>query len=288
MTWNGLLLVNKPAGRTSHTVVQKIKNRLHTDKAGHLGTLDPLATGVFPVCLGKATRMAPFYMGADKCYITAVRFGYCTTTDDREGEQTGPSRKPDFSRGQLEEVLANFKGEYQQKPPTFSAKKVKGQRAYDMARKGKPPDLAAHPVQIREIKLIHFEQDTATIYIHCSTGTYVRSIARDLGTRLECGAHVHELARTKFNDFSLQETCDPDGPFEYLKAAFIPMEKMLANLPQLVLEEPELGRIMNGSAIRVAKPIEEPWVRVFGTDGQLLAMAQVHFNQQIQPKIVFH
>jgi tRNA pseudouridine55 synthase len=288
MSWDGLLLVNKPPGCTSHTIVQKIKKRLHVDKAGHLGTLDPLATGVFPVCVGKATRMATFYMGADKCYLTAVRFGYFTTTDDREGNQTSPVRKPDFTREQLETMLQEFQGDYRQKAPTFSAKKVGGQKAYEMARRGKPLDLPENTVRIHEIKLIHFEQDVATIFIHCSSGTYVRSIARDLGMRFDCGAHVHELTRTKFNGFTVQECCDPDGPPGDLMASFVPMEKLLEQFPKAALDETQSARILNGSIIRLEESVTEPWVRLFAEDGRLLAMGQVLSDQSIQPKIVFH
>lgn len=288
MNWDGLLLVNKPSGRTSHTIVQKVKKRLHVEKAGHLGTLDPLATGVFPVCLGKATRMAAFYMKADKCYLTAVRFGFFTTTDDREGNQTSPVRRLDFTQEQLETVLQEFQGDYRQKAPIFSAKKVGGQKAYEMARKGKPLDLPEQIVQVHEIKLIHFERDIATIFIHCSSGTYVRSIARDLGMRFDCGAHVHELTRTKFNSFTVQESCDPDGSPDDLKASFIPMEKLLEQFPKVALDETQSARILNGSIIRLEDTVAEPWVRLFAKDGRMLAMGQVQPDQNIQPKIVFH
>lgn len=288
MTWDGLLLVNKPTGATSHTIVQRIKKRLQVEKAGHLGTLDPLATGVFPVCVGKATRMATFYMGADKCYLTAVRFGYFTTTDDREGNQTSPVRRPDFTQDQLEEMLQTFQGDYRQKAPTFSAKKVGGQKAYEMARKGKPLDLPENTVHVHEIKLIHLENDIATIFIHCSSGTYVRSIARDLGMKFDCGAHVHELTRTKFNSFTVQESCDPDGPVSVLKSSFIPMERLLEQFPKVLLDTTQSTRILNGSSIRLDDAVDKPWVRLFGEDDRLLAMGQVQADQNIQPKIVFH
>jgi tRNA pseudouridine55 synthase len=288
MNWNGLVLINKPQGLTSHQVVQGIKHRLKADKAGHLGTLDPLATGVFPVCLGKATRFAPFYMGADKCYLTAIRFGWFTTTDDREGDPIGPQKKLDFSREQLEQALASFQGDYQQRPPAFSAKKIKGQKSYQLARKGKAPQLPLQKVLIHEIRLMHFDEGIATVYIHCASGTYVRSIAHDLGTKLKCGAHVHELTRTKFSEFSLQETCAPEGSLDALKASFIPMERMLAHLPEVILDSSQGAKILNGSSIEIKQDFQEPWVRVFSKDRHLLALAQVQPNRQIQPKIVFN
>ncbi len=157
MSWDGLILVNKPSGRTSHTIVQKIKKRLHVDKAGHLGTLDPLATGVF-LCVWAKRRgwLATFYMGADNCYLTAVRFGYFTTTDDREGNQTSRCEDRSLRARSSKRCFRVFQGDYRQKPPTFSAKKVGGQKAYEMARKGKPLDLPDHTVQIHEINAHSF------------------------------------------------------------------------------------------------------------------------------------
>jgi len=291
MNWDGLVLINKPADATSHTVVQMVKQRLGVSKAGHLGTLDPLATGVFPVCLGRSTRLSPFYMGADKCYIAQVGFGFFTATDDREGEQEGPRRKPLFSRDQLNEAILSFQGEYNQKPPFFSAKKVRGKKAYELARKGIRPELAVQKVMIHEIQLVHYENDAAVIYIHCGSGTYVRSIARELGTILHCGAHVTELTRTRFSQYSVEQTCSPDAPIEKLSASFIPIEKMLSHLPEFVID-PELGRkILAGSAINIDPRFDQEWVRIFSSENTLLALAQVETQkdgQRLQPKIVFN
>jgi tRNA pseudouridine55 synthase len=291
MNWDGLVILNKSEGDTSHKIVQLVKERLKVSKAGHLGTLDPLATGVFPVCLGKATRLSHFYMKADKCYLTAIRFGFFTSTDDREGHQEGPFRKCEFSQEQLKTALATFQGEYDQRPPMYSAKKIKGQKAYHLARKGLKPNLPLQRVQIYEIKLIHFEKDIATVYIHCSSGTYVRSIARELGMRLRCGAHVHELTRTKFGNFTLDQACPPEVPIKELEACFIPLENMLNQFPELVIN-PELSRrILSGSAIQVNESFPEEWVRIFSEDKALLAIAQVlpqESSLRIQPKIVFN
>jgi tRNA pseudouridine55 synthase len=290
MNWDGLLLINKPEGETSHTIVQMVKNKLKATKAGHLGTLDPLATGVFPVCVGKATRLSPFYMGADKCYLTAIRFGFFTTTDDREGEQEGPYRRVDFSEDQLKRILTSFTGEYEQKPPVYSAKKIKGKPAHRLARRGMKPELPVHKVRIHEISLIHLEKDVATIYIHCSSGTYVRAIARDLGMRLRCGAHVQELTRTKFGAFSLEQTISPNESLEKFKACFIPIERMLTDLPEIIIDA-SLGRkVSTGSAIDVKENFNNEWVRIFSEEKSLLAVAHVEpgeGNQRLQPKIVF-
>jgi len=288
MTWDGLVLINKPAGDTSHTIVQRVKERLRAEKAGHLGTLDPLATGVFPVCLGRATRLSPFYMGADKSYLAEIRFGCFTNTDDREGKQEGPFSKPRFSSAQLEEAVSSFQGEFDQKPPIFSAKKIQGKKAYDLARQGIRPDLPLQKVTIYEIRVMHFEKDIAVIYIHCGSGTYVRSIARELGTRLGCGAHVNELARTKFNNITLEDCSSPDAPLEKIKKSFIPLAGMLGDFPEFTVDLAQEKRILNGSGIAVDEKYERDWVKIFDSHKNLLALARVVAGDktELQPRIV--
>ena len=291
MSWDGLLLIHKPSGETSHTVVQHVKKRLNVEKAGHLGTLDPLATGVFPVCLGKATRLTPFYMGADKSYLAEIRFGYFTTTDDREGKPESAYSKPRFSKEQLERVVLSFQGEFQQKPPIFSAKKVQGKKAYDLARKGIRPDLPLQKVTIHDIRLVHFERDLAVVTIHCGSGTYVRSIARELGVRLRCGAHVNELARTRFNNFNLDDCSAPDAPLEKLKKSFLPIAQMLSEYPVMTADEIQTKKILNGSTISVEQQYDRDWVKVFDENKTLLAIAATDHEgarTQIRPRIVFH
>lgn len=291
MNWDGLVLLNKPQDRTSHSVVQEIRERLNLPKAGHLGTLDPIATGVFPVCLGKATRLASFYMGADKCYLAAFRFGFFTTTDDREGEPEGPYSKVKFSNDQLEKAVAGFQGDYTQTPPAYSAKKIKGQKAYQIARKGKKPELAEQKVKIFDIRLIHFENDMATLFIHCGSGTYVRAIARDLGKKLGCGAHVQELSRTRFGPYSLEQTVAPNAPGKDIRACYIPMEKMLSQFPEVALDAATSKKVLNGSIIELEEKVGKEWVRLFNKQKVLLALGQVlnqDGKQRIQPKVVFN
>lgn len=291
MNWDGLLLINKPPEVTSHTVVQSMKNRLNSSKAGHLGTLDPLATGVFPVCLGKATRLSHFYMKAEKCYLAAIRFGFFTTTDDREGEQEGPRRKVRFTQDQLRNAVASFLGDYDQKPPIYSAKKIHGQAAHRLARRGIKPVLPVQRVRIHDISLVHYDAEVATIYIHCSSGTYIRSIARELGIRLRNGAHVQDLSRTRFGAFSLDQTCAPDAQENQLIQSFIPVEKMLPNFPEIVINEHLGKKLTSGSMIEVEQPIiDQEWVRVFSPRKSLLAFAHVEPADgltKLQPKIVF-
>ena len=291
MNWDGLLLVNKPAGVTSHTVVQKVKERLEVSKAGHLGTLDPIATGLFPVCLGKATRLAHFYMKADKTYVTAIRFGFFTKTDDREGEQDGPSTKINFTSKDLQSTIAKFVGERNQKPPAYSAKKIKGKKAYELARKGVDPELPAQTVRIYEMRLLNFQDDTALVYISCSSGTYVRSLARELGMMLECGAHVHELERTRFGEFTLEQACSPLAPIDDMKRSFTAIERMLPQFPAVVVSGDQSKRIASGSTVQLdSGTLTGEWARVFSDNKSLLAFAQVESDAKtfrLLPKIVF-
>lgn len=288
MNADGLLLINKPPAVTSHTTVQQAKNAFGATKAGHLGTLDPIATGVFPVCLGKATRLAPFYMKADKEYLASVRFGFFTNTDDREGEREGPFHKIRFSEEDLAKALSFFEGEYDQKPPNFSAKKLKGKKAYELARKGIRPDLPRQTVRIHEIRLITFEKERATILISCGSGTYIRSIARDLGTRLRCGAHVDELVRTRFHNFELKQCAPPDAPIPVLQQSFIPISSMLSHLPQMILDADGSKRVLSGSFVDVEASFQGEWVRLFSDERQFLGMAQVEQNDKtrLQPRII--
>lgn len=291
MNWDGLLLVNKPPGVTSHTVVQKVKDRLDVSKAGHLGTLDPIATGLFPVCLGKATRLAHFYMKADKTYVAAIRFGFFTHTDDREGEPEGPRTKMNFTPKELQAAIEKFVGERPQKPPAFSAKKIGGKKAYELARKGVDPQLPTQTIRIYDMRLLNFTDDTALVYISCSSGTYVRSLARELGTMLECGAHVHELERTRFAEFTLEQTCSPTARTEEMMRSFTPIERMLPQFPAVVVTGDQSKRIASGSTVQFdSGTLTGDWARVFSDNKSLLAFAQVETDAKkfrLLPRIVF-
>jgi tRNA pseudouridine55 synthase len=227
-------------------------------------------------------------MGADKSYLAEIRFGFFTNTDDREGKQEGPYGRPRFSKQQLESVISTFQGEFLQKPPIFSAKKVQGQKAYDLARKGIRPDLPLQKVQIYEIRLMHFEKDIAVIYIHSGSGTYVRSIAREIGMRLRCGAHVNELARTKFHNFQLEECAAPDAPIEKFKNSFIPIEEMLSDYPSFTADESQEKRILNGSSIATEEKYDGEWVRIFDRKKILLGIAKALSGDktELKPRIV--
>lgn len=202
---DGLLIINKPAGLTSHDVVARVRRILNERSVGHLGTLDPSATGVLPLVVGRFTRLAAFYNDADKRYEGVIHFGQATDTYDSEGEPIGPGRKTNFSLQQLREAAAKFAGTIQQTPPPFSAKKISGVPAYKMARKKQDVKLEPRQVDVKEFEIIDFDGQSARFKAWVGSGTYIRSLAHDLGEALGSGAHLGELARTAVREFRLED-----------------------------------------------------------------------------------
>jgi tRNA pseudouridine55 synthase len=215
---NGVLIIDKPPGLTSHDVVNRVRRILGERSVGHLGTLDPMATGVLPLVTGNFTRLAQFYMGSEKCYEGTIRFGFSTDTYDAEGEPTSPPKAVILSKEMLEALAARFRGVIEQTPPPFSAKKIKGVPAYKLARQQKEVVLQPVQVEVKEFGILSIESDRATFRARVASGTYMRSIAHDLGQALGCGAHLESLRRTAVAEFTiadahtldaLQQTCHP-------------------------------------------------------------------------------
>jgi tRNA pseudouridine55 synthase len=199
---NGVLIIDKPAGLTSHDVVNRVRRLLNQRSVGHLGTLDPMATGVLPLVIGNFTRLAQFYVCSDKTYEGTVRFGFCTDTYDAEGEPTSEPREVNLSPGDLEPALARFRGVIEQVPPPFSAKKIKGIPAYKLARKQKEVKLAPVQVEMKELEVLGVEVDRMRFRARVTSGTYMRSVAHDLGQVIGCGAHLESLRRTAVAEFT--------------------------------------------------------------------------------------
>jgi len=206
---DGVIVIDKPEGWTSHDVVNKVRGIARTKKVGHLGTLDPLATGVLPLVIERATRLAQFYTRSDKIYEGVVRFGWSTSSYDRAGEPTSEKVEIQFSPAELEAALEPFRGEIDQRPPDVSAKKVDGRRAYELARKNIAVDLPPVRIHVYELTLLGSSGNEARLRVHCSGGTYMRSIAHDLGQALGCGAHLTELRRLASGEFEI----DRPGPW---------------------------------------------------------------------------
>src|SRR5271167_4300840 len=207
---DGALVINKPRGKTSHDIVESVRRIAGFRQIGHLGTLDPLATGVLVLLLGRATRLMRFYASRRKRYTCAARFGFATDTYDAEGEATGPDSSPVLDREQIELLAAELTGRIQQMPPAFSAKKIHGRPAHELARKNKPVELKAVEVEVFEFRLTAVEGSVARFVVECGSGTYIRSLAYDLGKLHGAGAHIVEIARTAVGEFTLDQAATLD------------------------------------------------------------------------------
>lgn len=207
---DGILVINKPKDWTSFDVVAKIRNKLNVKKVGHTGTLDPQATGVLVLCIGKGTKLCQELTGLDKEYICDITFGATSTTDDVEGDITPVSDAVEIPITDIENILKEFTGTFEQMPPDFSAKKIKGRKAYDLARKGKKPDLKPAEVTVHQIELLDYKWPLLKLKIHCGKGFYVRSLARDVGEKLGVGGYLSALQRTRVGHFSIERAISID------------------------------------------------------------------------------
>jgi tRNA pseudouridine55 synthase len=306
---NGILVIDKSSGMTSHDVVQRVRRIAGERSVGHLGTLDPMATGVLPLLLGKFTRLAQFFGDAEKKYSGTIRFGLATDTYDAEGELVGPERPMEFGDHELHAAVCSLTGKIQQMPPPFSAKKIAGVPAYKTARKGEVPELKPAEVEVKEFSVWPVAEPAGTnndavtsSTLHnthyrtlynfrtlVGSGTYVRSLAHELGQKLGCGAHLVSLRRTRSGEFSLDhavtveelERLGPDGLSQRLFSA----KAILRSMPAVVLRSEETERIRHGNSqnLPVFSPAE--MVKVFDGD-DLIAIARRVAGTLFQPKVV--
>jgi tRNA pseudouridine55 synthase len=291
---DGVVIVDKPEGWTSHDVVSKMRGIFGTRRTGHLGTLDPIATGVLPVMIGQATRLARFFEKADKSYEAVVRFGFATTTYDRAGEPCGPVTEPCITAEQIEACLASMRGRIEQIPPPVSAKKIGGVPAYKLARRNAPVDLAPVSVSVYELTLLSLEGTRARLRIRCSAGTYVRAIAHRLGLLLGCGAHVEALVRTAAGSFEIGraftlERLQALKGAGTLPGALIPAAELLPEFPVVLVDEGTAAHIRQGrdftvSAFRVDAGAEH--VKAVGQDGRLIAIGRIALPHVYHPVVV--
>ena len=252
--WTASSSSTNPAGITSHDVVQRVRKLLKTSKVGHLGTLDPMATGVLLLCIGKATRVGRFLPSSPKEYVGEIRFGFATTTYDREGERTGPEQVLTHGRTEIQAAMSRLTGAFDQKPPVISAKKMGGIPSYKLARRGMALEPIAVSVDVSTFEITSFSAPLAGFRVVCSSGTYVRSLAHDLGQQLGCGAHLDSLRRVRSGDFSIERAV----PLEQATAEnIVPLEDLLPKLPRIEIEA-ELSEksraawesVSNGTATR--------------------------------------
>lgn len=252
---NGILLLNKPRGISSNSALQKARALFQAKKAGHGGTLDPFASGLLPLFLGEATKFSQYMLGADKQYLVGIRFGRETTTDDCDGETLNTLPPPDLLNLDWQSVLAHFQGDYQQTPPIFSALKINGKRAYELAREGIIPEIAPRIIHIASCSVIAVNKDYAQLRIRCSKGSYIRAFARDLGRFLNSAAHAETLIREASGHFVLNQAHDL-STLETLSlserdALLLPIEYALKNIPPLVIPEDKIRFICHGNDIAI-------------------------------------
>ena len=290
---DGLLILDKPAGMTSHDVVARVRRILGERSVGHLGTLDPMATGVLPLVLGRFTRLAQFYNDADKRYEGVIRFGLVTDTYDADGQPVGQENPVELSEAQVRNAAAKFLGHLEQAPPPFSAKKIAGVPAYKLARKGKEPELKSKQVEVKEFTIAGWDGRCARFTAWVSSGTYLRSLAHDLGQLLGPGAHLCELKRTSVREFrledahSLQELEDA-ARGSTLEEVCVHPRLVLPEFPAVTAPEESLARLRHGAAVNLPEFSKSGLVRVFAGQRELLAIAKRVAGTLFQPKIVLH
>jgi tRNA pseudouridine55 synthase len=309
---DGALVINKPRGKTSHDIVESVRRIAGFRQIGHLGTLDPLATGVLVLLLGRATRLMRFYASRRKRYTCAARFGFATDTYDAEGEATGPDSSPVLDRGKIELLAAEFTGSIQQMPPAFSAKKIHGRPAHELARRNKPVELKAVEVEVFEFQVTAIEGAVARFSVECGSGTYIRSLAHDLGQRYGTGAHLAEIVRTAVGEFTLDqastlEELQDAGRAGKFAERIIRLEGMLPELPRATVLPIVERRIQHGAKFTLplaqihagqsvsaqGAPAElnsGEWqparLRVFNQQQRLIAIAEAVVPRTYQPVLV--
>jgi len=288
---DAVLIVDKPAGMTSHDVVARVRRIVGEKYVGHLGTLDPMATGVLPLVLGRFTRLAQFYNEADKRYEGTIRFGWATDTYDAEGQPAGPKQSAELSLQQVKDAAAEFIGEIAQFPPPFSAKKIAGIPAHRLARKGQPVELKPKQVEIKALEFYDCNGQTVCFRAWVSSGTYLRSLAHDLGKKLGCGGHLAALKRTAVREFTIGEAHSLEQ-LEQGQAAgrlddlFLHPRLVLPEFPAVVASPESAARIRHGGAVNLPEFSKAAIVRVFAGQRELLAIARRVAGTLFQPKVV--
>lgn len=303
---NGALVINKAGGLTSHDVVLRVRKLLRIRAVGHLGTLDPIATGVLPLLVGSATRLQQFYAARRKRYEGRIRFGFATDTYDADGHALGEDTRPTLTLEQLTPHLAALTGKLEQTPPPYSAKKVGGVAAHERARRREKFTLKPVPVEVYRFELTHVEGALADFIIECAAGTYIRSLVHELGQRAGAGAHLAEICRTASGEFRLEksltlEELESVVREEQLPQVLLPLEELLPELPQAVVNAAQEQRLRHGGKVELSESHIQPgaadleldsdaWkpfrLRVFNQERRLVAIAQAVLPRVFQPVVV--
>lgn len=294
---DGVLVVDKPLGASSNQVLQRARRLYGAAKAGHTGALDPLATGVLPLCFGEATKFSQYLLEADKSYLTTATLGVRTETSDSEGAAVQTRPLPgNLSESRVEAVLEAFRGDIQQVPSMYSALKHQGQPLYHYARKGITVDRPARPVRIHALEFLGLDGDQLALRVECSKGTYIRTLVDDIGEALGCGAHVSQLRRTSAGPFSLAEAvtlesldaeaakaAEQEQPWTALDNLLLPVDQMISHFPVQTLESAQAHSILQGQAVRIAAPAEPGECRLYH-GARFLGLAEVQPDGEVRPR----
>jgi len=321
---DGALVMDKPRGKTSHDVVEAVRRIVGFRQIGHLGTLDPLATGVLVLLLGKATRLAQFYGGRRKRYLSTIRFGYATDTYDSDGTATGPDTAPVLDPAEIEKMTVSMTGRFAQMPPPFSAKKIQGKAAYELARNKKPVELKAVEIEVYEFRVVEVDGSRAKVAIECAAGTYIRSLAHDMGQQYKlssanssaenkaCGAHLEEITRTAVGEFTLDQAVKVEELAQSAKEGklsnwVLPLERLLPEIPRISVLPIVERSIRHGSKFNIIPSHIQPgstsmsqgataeldsgeWkparLRVFSPENKLIAIAEAVVPRTYRPILV--
>lgn len=292
---SGILLLDKPAGVTSNDALQKVKRLFRARKAGHTGSLDPLATGLLPICFGDATKLSAYLLDADKHYQVRVKLGETTSTADTEGEVVETASTDGIAESAVRALLPRFTGEIDQLPPMYSALKHKGERLYNLARQGIEVERELRRINIFKLELSNWSLPEFSLDVHCSKGTYVRTLAEDIGKAVGCGAHVTALRRTgvgpyadgelvsmtQLEDLRVQGTAALDE-------LLLPMESALTHWPEVRLSDDAAYYMKMGQAVLVPQAPTEGWVRIYSKPGKFLGVGCILEDGKVQPKRLLH
>jgi len=290
----GIIVIDKPTGRSSNHVLQQVKRIFDAKKAGHTGSLDPLATGVLPICLGEATKVSSYLLDADKRYQVRCQLGVTTDSGDSDGNVVSEHAIPSLTKNNLLDIIPQFVGQQQQVPPMYSALKHQGQPLYKLARKGIEVERKARTVTIYDIQLLEFDEDSFVLDVTCSKGTYIRTLVEDISHALNTGGHVTMLRRVAAAGYELEQsiTIEQLEQFaqqgqETLDLQLLPTEDALSDWPSITVNDEMVTALRFGQSIHVGQVYKQPQVRLFDTSTQFLGLGEMSENGDIAPKRVF-
>ena len=284
---DGVLLLDKSVGVSSNHALQRVKHLYRAERAGHTGTLDPLASGLLPITLGEGTKYSGYLLDADKAYRAVLRLGERTATGDAEGEVV-EARPVAVTRAQLDAAIARFTGAIEQVPPMYSALKRDGRPLYELARQGITVERAARSVVISRIEIVSIDLPAVTIDVDCSKGTYIRTLGEDIGEVLGCGAHLTALRRTRTGAARIEDSVSLErlqqvAPAD-LDAILVPMDRFLAHFERIDLDATQTGALMNGQPVRTDHGVAPGMVRIYAPDGRFLGLGELDAKGELQPR----